>query len=229
MRNSQKNYKAFTLSEVMITLGILGVVIAMTLPVLMSKYRKQEVSARLKKFYTIMNQAIMMSELENGDIKYWEIEAAYTTDDGSYDYNVGGENCNKFFNRYLAKYIKYYKLTQGYSKENDDGTTSSELSKIYFFDGSTSTIKQGTCIDFGFDINGDKKPNKNGEDKFYFFICPNDKGYRLYATERFSTIGQRTINTHEKAMEACKNSRGSCSRLIQIDGWEIKKDYPYKI
>ena len=64
MRNSQKNYKAFTLSEVMITLGILGVVIAMTLPVLMSKYRKQEVSARLKKFYTIMNQAIMMSELE---------------------------------------------------------------------------------------------------------------------------------------------------------------------
>ena len=39
MRNSQKNYKAFTLSVVMITLGILGVVIAMTLPVLMSKYR----------------------------------------------------------------------------------------------------------------------------------------------------------------------------------------------
>lgn len=229
MRNRQKNYKAFTLSEVLITLGILGVVIAMTLPALMSKYRKQEISARLKKFYTIMNQAIMMSELENGDIKYWEIRAPYTAGDGKYDYNIGGASSYNFFNRYLAKYIKYYKVTQGYSKENDDGTTTNEFSKVTFYDGSTSNFKQGTCIDFGFDINGDKKPNKIGEDIFYFYICPQGAGYRLYETEKLSTYGYPSTNTREKAMEACKTNRPACSRLIQLDGWEIKKDYPYKI
>lgn len=229
MNNLHKNYKAFTLSEVLITLGILGVVIAMTLPTLINKYKKQEASARLKKFYTIMNQAIMMSELENGDIKYWDIKAPYTADDGSYDYNVGGASCYNFFNRYLAKYIKYYKVTQGYSKENEDGTTTSKHSKVYLYDGSSSKIKQGTCIDFIFDINGDKKPNRSGEDIFCFYICPHGKGYRLYETEKFSTQGYMSTNTREKAMEACKTNRAACARLIQIDGWEIKKDYPYKI
>lgn len=39
--------KAFTLAEVLITLGILGVVIAMTLPALITNYQKKQFSAQL--------------------------------------------------------------------------------------------------------------------------------------------------------------------------------------
>ena len=57
------NY-AFTLAEVLITLGIIGIVAAMTLPALIQKNNNQVVEARLKKFYSVMNQAIIQAEAD---------------------------------------------------------------------------------------------------------------------------------------------------------------------
>ena len=46
---------AFTLSEVLITLGIIGVVAAMTIPVLMEKYQEHAIITRLKRVYSILS------------------------------------------------------------------------------------------------------------------------------------------------------------------------------
>ena len=43
--------KAFTLAEILITLGIIGVVAAMTLPVLIQKYKAKVILTQLKKSY----------------------------------------------------------------------------------------------------------------------------------------------------------------------------------
>ena len=48
---------AFTLAEVLITLGIIGVVAAMTLPTLIQNYRKQQTTTQLKATYSILSQA----------------------------------------------------------------------------------------------------------------------------------------------------------------------------
>ena len=60
---------AFTLAEVLITLGIIGVVAALTLPSLITNYQKQVIETRLSKFYTTMNQAVLNSQIENGDFR----------------------------------------------------------------------------------------------------------------------------------------------------------------
>ena len=70
MPKGGKMKKAFTLAEVLITLGILGVVMALTLPTLMGEYRKKTIEARLKKFYSASNQAIQQSEVKNGPKEY---------------------------------------------------------------------------------------------------------------------------------------------------------------
>ena len=59
--------KGFTLAVVLITLGIIGIVAALTLPALISNYRKNLVVERLKKFYTVMNQAVYR-QLRNMEI-----------------------------------------------------------------------------------------------------------------------------------------------------------------
>ncbi len=66
-----KNYQrtGFTLAEVLITLGIIGVVAAMTLPSLIQRNNNKVVETRLKKFYSAINQAIMMAEVDYGDKK----------------------------------------------------------------------------------------------------------------------------------------------------------------
>lgn len=63
--------KGFTLAEVLITLGIIGIVAAMTLPALVHNYKKQEIEAKIKKFYTNMAQAVKLSEIDNGPAFYW--------------------------------------------------------------------------------------------------------------------------------------------------------------
>ena len=55
-----------------ITLGIIGVVAALTMPALIQNHKKQIVETSLKKFYSVVNQAVQMSELENGPSQNWE-------------------------------------------------------------------------------------------------------------------------------------------------------------
>lgn len=47
--------KAFTLAEVLITLGIIGVVASMTMPSLISKYQERVFVERLKQTYSIFS------------------------------------------------------------------------------------------------------------------------------------------------------------------------------
>lgn len=64
--------RAFTLAEVLITLGIIGVVAAITLPSVIANYQKEETVAKLKKTYSVVNQAILQSIVENDDYSNWE-------------------------------------------------------------------------------------------------------------------------------------------------------------
>mgnify|MGYP000358167703 FL=1 len=62
---------AFTLAEVLITLGIIGVVAAMTMPTLIESHNRQVVETRLEKFYSTINQAIVRAEVDFGDRSDW--------------------------------------------------------------------------------------------------------------------------------------------------------------
>ena len=65
-------FKAFTLAEVLITLGIIGVVAAMTIPNLIAKLDHNGKISKLRKAQSIINQAIKLSVNENGDYEGWD-------------------------------------------------------------------------------------------------------------------------------------------------------------
>ena len=69
----KKNYNAFTLAEVLITLGIIGIVAAMTLPALINNYRKTVTVNQLKVAYSIMAQALTMAQKDYGDMTLEQI------------------------------------------------------------------------------------------------------------------------------------------------------------
>ena len=60
--------KAFTLSEVLITLGIIGMVAALTMPAVIANYQKQETVSRLQKVYSVLSQAVKRAELSEGEL-----------------------------------------------------------------------------------------------------------------------------------------------------------------
>ncbi len=65
-RNDMGSKAAFTLAEVLITLGIIGVVAAMTLPALLQNNKEKARITALKKQYSILNQAYQQIVFENG-------------------------------------------------------------------------------------------------------------------------------------------------------------------
>ena len=127
-----KKIFAFTLAETLITIGIIGIVSALTIPTLIQEYKKVETSSRLKKFYSIMQQAIIMSEIDNGDSKEWIKAETQKDENGDTDYDAQNEVSKTFFMNYLAKYIKYSDIIDGKNFVDEDGNKSGENIKIFF-------------------------------------------------------------------------------------------------
>lgn len=66
MTDHKSNKLGFTLAEVLITLGIIGVVAAMTLPVLVANYKEKEIIAKAKKNYSLIMQAFKLAQADAG-------------------------------------------------------------------------------------------------------------------------------------------------------------------
>lgn len=89
-----KKFAAFTLAEVLITLGIIGIVAALTIPTLISKYNKKLIEVGMEKTFRDLSNLIKISEVDNGPYETW-------------DFSLSGspENQKKFINKYFAPYI----------------------------------------------------------------------------------------------------------------------------
>ena len=61
-----KTTKAFTLAEVLITLGIIGIVAAITIPTLMNNTQNYQFKQAWKKEYSVVSQAVQMLKNDNG-------------------------------------------------------------------------------------------------------------------------------------------------------------------
>ena len=205
---------AFTLAEVLITLGIIGVVAAMTMPSLMQNYKRQQATARIKKFVSVINQALISAENDLGPREDWVIGEMGNSDSA---YN--------FLNTYIKPYIKSADI----EKRTLFGMN---MATLRFVDGSQMSVKIGACYDIWYDINGEKGPNEKGRDIFVFILCKNGgcnfnsnqvRGFYCAPTgEQFPTHGQLIDN--------CKNYRTDggnyCTILLEQNGYEFPKDYP---
>ena len=65
MKLFYRRYVAFTLAEVLVTLGVLGVVAAMTMPTLMSSHQKKVYAVQMNKVYNELQQAFLKFRNDN--------------------------------------------------------------------------------------------------------------------------------------------------------------------
>lgn len=156
---------AFTLAEVLITLGIIGVVAAITMPTLIQNHRKHEIETRLKKVYSTMNQAIEMSIAND-----------------SWTPKQSGESDLQYWERALLPYLDGVKVNR--SKRTHPYWKNSWV-PVELKDGSVFYLAS-TFI--GYDVNGAAGPNKGGIDMFRFRYTyePKDSTYYKKAGDIFS-------------------------------------------
>ena len=177
LRTSIKRNAAFTLAEVLITLGIIGVVAALTMPSLINRTQKQELVAQYKKVYSVISQAYLMilndnggsfDGLANSDNDYIDIFSKYIKDVKVCKTNEEVTKC----------YLDSYKHLDGGVVNTDVGTilTTPDGATLRFNHSSsactgTTELKEPIgCGRIRVDVNGVKKPNTVGYDIFDFYI-----------------------------------------------------------
>lgn len=221
--------KAFTLAEVLITLGIIGVVAALTLPTLMANYRKHVVVTKLQKIYSVINQAINMSNAEYGDVSGWVKDCG-----GSSTPTCTHQEAIDWFNTYIGKHLEIVKIEDLQDKKDF---------LVYLKDGSI--LQWGIYLyDVMYYINSKALENEqNGINTFSFRFNPvllehqNTEAGRIDTKTAikptFEPYSMYWDGTREQLIEGHDYSCGGqyhsfCAKLIQVDGWRISKDYPLK-
>lgn len=182
---TKKKLSAFNLSEVLITLVIIGVIAAVTIPVVVANYNEHEKVAKIRKTYTTLNNALSLAIVLGGD-SIFTVEAN--------DFNT----VKNYFNNYLKDRLSVTKVC--YNEKgcwNSGNTKYLKGGDVYYnrtgigigADIITAILADGTFINvdvygsasiwtyFGtrvennglvifFDINGERKPNVVGKDIF---------------------------------------------------------------
>jgi len=192
-RKFEISKSGFTLAEVLMTLVIVGVVAAFTIPTVINTYVESSTVAKVKKGLSILGQAKKLAEAQNGSIEGWDFSDGATA-----------ENAEKFWN-YVKPYFSIVKdCGFGHDCYQSDGvyllkgnkwdinfniSTSHYYYKFILADGSVMWLRTaigGRCADsdagagvnnicamFWYDVNGIKKPNTFGKDVFRYAVTVN--------------------------------------------------------
>lgn len=226
---------AFTLAEVLITLGIIGVVAAMTIPNLIANAQKKATAMKVKAFYSKINQAVRLSSADNEDPEGWKYP-----DPNSYP------EMQEFLATYFHPYIKLSACENHYID--------------YEAGAAACTLLDGGVVIFGYvegldiyyitDYKAYQKAKNSNTDfrkdfrhSFAFSLQRINSGG--YVTGVARDEGVRNSNfvvpysmdwrgtredllTHEKyGCNKYAQYPSYCTKLISDNGWEIPKDYPW--
>lgn len=126
------NIKAFTLAEVLITLGIIGIVSAMTMPALIQKNQDKELISRAKKVYSDFNNVMLLSQQDYGVIGdnsflFNEKDDALTVARNINKYFKGAKLCENANQDGCESY--YYNIKYATKRYSSDNTTTTENSR----------------------------------------------------------------------------------------------------
>ena len=193
--SANKKSKAFTLAEVLITLGIIGVVAAMTLPTLIQKYQNLVLETQLKKTYSTLSQGIQKAMADEGVTSFYDTELFNVCAEGSLmSDGVCRQMAKKYFKvstpvslelkEYYQKLIRpekeyidgdYHKGVRAivYRRDNEYKRKGSDYFYLYSLaDGAQFAFScwRDTGCDIFTDINGSKGPNTENMDIFYFRV-----------------------------------------------------------
>mgnify|MGYP002765730738 FL=1 len=224
---------AFTLAEVLITLGIIGVVSAMTVPTLMQNYQRQSYVTQLHKTYNEMSQALLR----------------YQTDKNAVNLREAGLTSANAVNSFITTYLKVVKdcgndfsacFGSDYKKINGTSLSFGEASSAagvfvlaggqsiaIFSRNSDSQQYSNSIATILVDVNGKKGPNIQGRDFYQMDIYSTDGGpvidemiWNVTQQPPF-TEAQRNTQFNSYCVAGGSGNFHGCFGKILNDNWQM--------
>lgn len=216
----------FTLAEILITLGIIGVIAAISIPMLVIKTQKTIVETKLKHFYAEINNAFRLAASENGmDINGWVDR----------QHNYGKTEMDIFIQLYVLPYMN---VAYTKSVERNPRCPSSERVLIVLNNGTAFSVYVDTNgMDLFFHPDPEKYTYNNPRESFAF---QNTKIRQERAFDNYNSLDfvEPYVMNWNGTMNMLKNDghRGCnrtsenkqyCTKYIEMNNWKIPWDYPW--
>lgn len=200
--------KGFTLAEVLITLGIIGIVAAITMPTLMTDTKYKQVGVKLAKFHTNLENAAKAYAAENESIE--------TIDD---------------FKRFINKSYSFKNIytTNGNTPSNNANLAATKESGLVGskndFSQNYAVLKDDTKLAFSAananEMDLDKYPEKKyGTPSFRVYFNPNVTGLPSSAQSIHTFIVTTTGN-----VVPIESSDDICTKELYMNNWIVKQEY----
>ena len=218
---------AFTLAEVLITLGIIGVVAALTIPGLINNYKAARLKSQFLKSYSTIQQ--VFKRMQDDEIS---VDPSSYTDGGSFQdvfmkYLSGAQKCSLY-----QTLCKFYDVTTSsivykgihYHYLNDGTILLNDRTLLMFENQTNSSIVWVTV-----DLNGVKNPpNIEGYDTFTFQLI--DGELHTMGDIGSAYVGE-TYCDIDKIIQITKNNKSaigapygmSCAHYAKVDADHFKK------
>ena len=206
---------AFTLAEVLVTLGIIGVVSAITIPSLTQSWQKQAYVAQLKKAYSQLSQAALQSMNEESAVSMGETKYSYQNRNAESNFLKDNfkvvQDCGANYRPCFAQKYKYMDGSEfrDLNYNPDAAVTTADGMAIAIWWNSFGDYDEDwhNYMQLFVDVNGQKGPNVVGRDLFYVELYDDGKVAESY--------------TNDKS-DACTDFWGygiGCLSRIMNNGW----------
>lgn len=211
----EKHLGGFTLAEVLITLGIIGVVAAITLPTIIAKINHTVLKNQFKTAVSIINQNVSQAKIVSGIDKFAEHCTYYN---GSY---VNNAECMEYLHNVMINKGNREKTAWNERDRINDNILTYNGKKKVDLSNSSGLADDGYTIRYvirmpngmylnyringyrlliGVDINGDKRPNRFGHDIFLFYVDnANDKLVGIKQTRQYTDEELENLDTAQWA------------------------------
>lgn len=208
--NIFKTIKAFTLAEILITLGIIGIVAAITIPTLVKNIDDQANRNALKKAFSILSEVTTRVKTENNGTILGVCSTSTDCKNAFKAYLSFTKDCDA--SGVMGKcWGSSWKTTDNNAGWNLDSVTNS--AGLVLNDGMYMTFESvsatcartdgnnpASCFAMSVDVNGNKAPNKMGYDIFRFYVY----------TDRAVPFGTSAQIDNLNNYPCSKSGRGDC-------------------
>lgn len=225
--------KGFTLSEVLITLGVIGIVSVLTVPSIMRNYKNRMYVAQLKKVQAQVSDAAVSMMNDENVSDFSETKIGVVCPAGTADID-----CQSGIQYFFNQYFKLVKSDCGTGTDNPcvadaeeykhlDGTGGLSMPASYCVqtvNGPTicsSYNPNNKCLSFVVDVNAQAEPNTVGRDVFSMDIHRNGSiaDYRSGCSNDNYGCAAGTCNDTQN--NNIFESACGCYNTVKDSGWEV--------
>lgn len=222
--------KGFTLAEILITIGIIGVVAAMTIPNLMTKIQKSRLETQLKATYSVIQQAMKSAEGHGADFQT-AFQDNFTANKNWFDeyilpnlkvenvcYNQPGCWHKPGEVKDLLGRTSVFEMVNGIGYGIITFTTAKgawfNMDSFYkaHCDSMFGVTTPTGCLVIYFDVNGSVKPNRIGKD--IYILVQSENGLIPAGSEKSKKQIEKNCNTGDGYW---------CLAKVKNDSWSISE------